>query len=172
MSTQYDGEALVADLGDGKYIFVTIDRNTSLGRAIAVETGRLSEQHDSHKGAAAFVKRSRGEIWEVPESLIPRLVTFEDIDDVSTFIYVDPQDLEAVFGPGYALESTRFSVTTEPITKGRIEPVLNEWLKVFSAPSALSFVRRTAENGVEIQRIDVRDFWAGSVYLDIRERHR
>ena len=48
-------------------------------------------------------------------------------DDPASVARVDPTDLAASFGPGYALSSITLAITDEPVTKGRVEAVLG-WL--------------------------------------------
>jgi hypothetical protein len=54
-------------------------------------------------------------------------VTFADIADPLSVQLVDPDDLAATFGTGFALRKVTGQVTDEPMTLGRVEPVLS-WL--------------------------------------------
>jgi hypothetical protein len=51
-------------------------------------------------------------------------VTFSDISDPTSVALVDPDDLAASFGAGYALEAVTVEVTQEPVTEGVVEGVL------------------------------------------------
>ncbi|MEM7778319.1 MAG: hypothetical protein AAF732_22285 [Pseudomonadota bacterium] len=57
----------------------------------------------------------------------PTLVTFDDTNNPMTVREVDPNDLAATFGPGYALRSLTLGITKEPVTAGKVESVL-AWL--------------------------------------------
>ncbi|MEM7778318.1 MAG: hypothetical protein AAF732_22280, partial [Pseudomonadota bacterium] len=72
------------------------------------------------------IERLRGR-REVPFQSYPLLVTFDDIKNPVTAREVDPNDLAATFGPGYALSSLTIEITDEPVTEGRVESVL-AWL--------------------------------------------
>ena len=58
----------------------------------------------------------------------PMLVTFDDIAKPETVKQVDPDDLAATFGPGYALKQVSLELTDEPVTEGEIEEILG-WLE-------------------------------------------
>lgn len=57
----------------------------------------------------------------------PLLVTFDDITKPETVKRVDPDDLAATFGAGYALEVVTLEITDEAVTQGRVEAVLG-WI--------------------------------------------
>ncbi|WP_417415418.1 hypothetical protein [Hoeflea sp.] len=67
---------------------------------------------------------------ELSPKQYPLLVTFADINDPASVALVDPDDLAASFGPGYALSSITLAITDEPVTKGRVEAVLG-WLEAY-----------------------------------------
>jgi hypothetical protein len=52
------------------------------------------------------------------ESGLPMLVTFRHTGDPKSVEHVDPADLAASFGPGYALRRITVQITTEPVTAG------------------------------------------------------
>lgn len=54
-------------------------------------------------------------------------MTFEDISDPTSIRWVDPTDLAASFGEGYALKEVTFGITRDPVTKREVGKVL-EWL--------------------------------------------
>ena len=64
---------------------------------------------------------------DVPFLVLPTTVTFADLTDPTTMTLVDPRDLAASFGPGYALKSATIEITDEPASRG-IETIL-PWLK-------------------------------------------
>jgi hypothetical protein len=55
------------------------------------------------------------------------LVTFGNISDPTSVQQVDPDDLAATFGAGYALRAVTLEITGEPVTIGVVEGVLG-WL--------------------------------------------
>ena len=55
------------------------------------------------------------------------LVTFGDLDDPTSVAEVDPDDLAASFGEGYALKRITVQITDDPVTTG-IEQRLG-WLR-------------------------------------------
>jgi hypothetical protein len=112
------GEATMVDLGEGRYLFALI--SGAERRGIAMFGDGRSYWLEQIKTVAA----SRGETREIPPAHRPLLVTFADINDPASVQRVDPDDLAASFGPGYALSSITLAITDEPVTQGRMEAVL------------------------------------------------
>lgn len=52
-------------------------------------------------------------------------MTFADIEDPSSVQLVDPNDLAATFGEGYALKKITINATRKPVTDGVFEEVLD-----------------------------------------------
>ncbi len=71
--------------------------------------------------------QAQTEPLEVRRQRWPQMVTFADIADPLSVQLVDPDDLAATFGTGFALRKVTVQVTDEPVTLGRVEPVLS-WL--------------------------------------------
>ena len=115
------GEATMVDLGEGRYLFALT--SGAERRGIAMFGDGRSYWLEQIKTVAA----SRGETREIPPTHRPLLVTFADINDPASVARVDPDDLAASFGPGYALSSITLAITDEPVTKGRVEAVLGWW---------------------------------------------
>jgi len=119
-----EGEAVVVDLGDGRYLFALVVAGNMAYRASEVVFDDLLPEED----AARYRKMQRLRVRrEVPREMYPLLVTFDDINDPKTVKRVDPDNLEATFGAGYRLKSITLEITDEPVTKGRVEKVLG-WL--------------------------------------------
>ncbi|MCG7495092.1 toxin-activating lysine-acyltransferase [Thalassobius sp. Cn5-15] len=65
-----------------------------------------------------------------------RWVGFEDYSDPKSVFVVDPADLAASYGEGYALTRLTLQITDDPLTQGEVEKVLGwlrgyeEWLRV------------------------------------------
>ncbi|MCZ4288703.1 hypothetical protein [Hoeflea alexandrii] len=135
-SLKVTGEAVVVDLGSSasrpRYLFAlmkgagTTEYMGSVAAAsLSGRKGRVIDedlfgQIKNRQGAAA-------KPIAVPRFQYPLLVTFADINDPASVARVDPDDLAAHFGPGYALSSITLAITDEPVTKGRVEAVLG-WL--------------------------------------------
>ena len=64
---------------------------------------------------------------DVPRKYWPVLVTFTDISDPTSVQLVDPDDLSAVFGEGFALRAVTLEITDAPVTSGVVEGVLGWW---------------------------------------------
>jgi hypothetical protein len=61
----------------------------------------------------------------VPPGALPMMVTFGDVTDPKSVRLVDPADLAASFGAGYALRKITLEITRERVTKGVVEGVLD-----------------------------------------------
>jgi hypothetical protein len=122
------GEATVVDLGDGKHLFALISGAERRGLGVFGGREELPRFTNSLLPLVKATAESRGESRELAAAQYPLLVTFADIDDPASVARVDPDDLAAHFGPGYALSSITLAITDEPVTKGRVEAVLG-WLE-------------------------------------------
>jgi hypothetical protein len=126
---KYDvrGEATVVDLGNGRYLFALIKGTERRGLATFGGSDKLPMDTDGLLSLVKATDASRGESREVSSVYRPLLVTFADINDPASVTRVDPDDLAASFGPGYALTSITLAITDETVTKGRVEAVLG-WI--------------------------------------------
>lgn len=116
------GEATVVDFGGGRYLFALLGGSAERFYH-AVEDRSRDRGRDLDR-----IARMQGESRILKPDNYPTLVTFADINDPSSVTRVDPDDLAAGFGPGYALSSITLAITDEPVTKGRVEAVLG-WLE-------------------------------------------
>jgi hypothetical protein len=128
---QLCGEALYLDLGPGARPM------------IALLTGRLHSKYGKEQGwtydagpEIRFLSRLYGEtpsidyMDDVPRIArtrgprritpadLPDLVTFADINDPSSVIVVNPNDLQATLGPNIAWNEITLESTNEPVTTG------------------------------------------------------
>ncbi len=112
------GEAVVLELAPGRYLFALL-------KGLPYATNALFPDEPPVETAPrlADMRASR----DLSPKQYPLLVTFSDIEDPASVARVDPDDLAATFGPGYALASITLAITDEPVTKGRVEAVLG-WL--------------------------------------------
>ena len=123
----YAGEAVVVDLGAGKYLFATLASGRR-DKGSPEDIGRMGPRSiglDESKGNE--FKRHVGVIT-VSREWYPLLVTFADVNDPKTVVEVKPDELATHFGPGVALKSITLEVTDEPVTVGVVEKIL-PWIK-------------------------------------------
>lgn len=132
--TALRGEATVVDLGGGRYLFALLSSNgEAFARRVFQErladapTDRAGGSDKRYATKARAIARLR-ESAPVPVAALPRLVSFTDIADPTTVQQVDPDDLSATFGAGYALRAVTLEITTAPVTSGVVEGVLG-WLR-------------------------------------------
>jgi hypothetical protein len=115
------GEASFVEVAPGKYLFaLTLDS----AAPSATRLFKLSDGEDP-KSVTARLETLR-ETRVVPPSLYPRFVTFTDVSSPKSVKLVDPADLAAAFGPGFALRSVKLELTDEKVTEGVISKLL-QW---------------------------------------------
>lgn len=115
------GEAIVAELGDEKLVFALLENMDGLLRTSVYYADdlrsvppRMVSKAAAHQTAPLDV---RPDLW-------PQMVTFEDLNDPSTVLEVDADDLTEHFGAGYALRRITVRATQDPVTEGRVEKLL------------------------------------------------
>ena len=138
------GEATVVDLGDGRYLFALLGN----------ESAQLREAHRAawdaaKKGNDNWIPRWMAALKQqttprpVPPEYYPLLVTFDDLTDPASVKRVDPADLAATFGAGYALKGITLEITDAPVTEGVVEGVLG-WLGEYPEPGLCPSTGRTS----------------------------
>ena len=117
------GEALVADLGRGNVLFALMPSAFLSEEAGFVHYRRGMGRRLADRDPIVLTKNmsSFGDIR-------PTFVRFRDLADPNTLKVVDPDDLEARFGAGYAVKSMTLSLVDAPRTEGRVKMVL-PWLE-------------------------------------------
>ena len=114
------GEAVVADLGDGRYLFALLPKSELAERS-------FWDLYDT-ESRGAFLGRIQKQVGQparpVPLKYYPLLVTFGDLSDPASVMRVDPADLALSFGAGFALHEITLEVTDDPVTEGVVEGVL------------------------------------------------
>lgn len=124
--TDIRGEALVADLGRGNVLFALIPS------AFLAEQAGLVRYDGSMNHWVRRLPDREPIVLEKNASrygdIRPTLVMFRDLSDPNSLEIVDPDDLEAIFGPGYVLKSISFAGVDAPRTEGRIKTML-PWLE-------------------------------------------
>ncbi|MFD0915922.1 hypothetical protein ACFQ14_05840 [Pseudahrensia aquimaris] len=114
------GEAIVLELPDSsgpRYLFALLDVRW---RALHIYKDDLEKSSD-----ISGLTKSAPRV--MPREYYPILVTFDDITKPETVKPVDPNNLAATFGEGYALKSVTLEITNERVTEGRVEEVLGWW---------------------------------------------
>ena len=125
------GDALYLDLGLGARPLIALlthrlRRKSADAISWSSEAGpdtRLLLQFYGEKSSEDFmddlrrVAAKRGSRKLSPDDL-PDLVTFADVNDPNSVIEVDPNDLQAMLGPGNSWNEITIEVVDEPITSG------------------------------------------------------
>ncbi|UJW73484.1 hypothetical protein [Rhizobium sp. SL42] len=157
------GEAVVVDLGEGRYLFALLQGYTEW-TAYTAFFPELEGKALLKEEMFPYLDRlvaSTGQSRDVPRKHYPLLVTFGDIGDPATVRRVDPGNLAASLGPGYLLNAITLSVTDEPMTEGRVEKVLG-WLTAIGRerPTLIPNPPRLRENATDpdIQYLTPRPF--------------
>lgn len=119
-SYQYEGEATVVDLGEGKYLFALINGAELLGLKV-FGNGLYTQFTDGLGPAIKHTAKSGEQEKPIPPEVMPLLVTFDDINDPASVKEVNPNNLAATFGTGYALKSITLEITDEPVIVGEVE---------------------------------------------------
>ncbi len=118
----YRGEATVVDLGDGRYLFALLKGSVPLARKVFRDQLPGGTTVKS-KPLLREIVRLKG-VGDVPLPHAPLLVTFGDLSDPASVMRVDPANLAATFGAGFALREITLEVTEDAVTEGVVEGVL------------------------------------------------
>lgn len=128
-----DGEAVVVDLPNGKRIFALLRQNDGFGGRLGYVIPRLviPEKVERHERLRMVVSESKefGKEFVVPESRYPLLVTFEEVNLLSTMKWIKPDTLQETFGPGYAINKIFFEFTDEEVGSGMPDGLLESILQ-------------------------------------------
>jgi hypothetical protein len=123
------GEAVVVDLGQGRYLFALLQGYTEW-TAYTAFFPELEGKPLLKKEMVPYLDAmvaSTGQTRDVPRKHYPLLVTFDDINDPTSVRRVNPGDLAASFGPGYRLNAITLAITDEPVSRGRMKSLM-PWL--------------------------------------------
>lgn len=124
------GEAVVVELPNDQYLFALLKpANNRVGAQnvgdILTRIAAPNEGARTHPGLEISDHQPVGAAFTVPERYYPLLVSFDNINDPQTVKQVDPNNLVAIFGGGYALKSITLEITDEPVTNGKVESVFS-----------------------------------------------
>lgn len=115
------GEALVAPLGDTQ-LFIPLDHISGVRVWYARSQLKLAEGTRAADDLPGTVAQRAP--LELLRNLWPVMVTFTDPADPASLALVDPDALDATFGPGYAIERLTIQTTSDPVTHGRVVAAL------------------------------------------------
>lgn len=123
--SEIQGEATVVDLGEGRYLFALIVKNDTIKLARASFPDRIPPISNTARVKQIFsiIEALKG-VGKVPLKDAPLLVTFGDLSDPASVMRVDPADLAATFGAGFALREITLEITDDAVTDGVVEGVL------------------------------------------------
>jgi hypothetical protein len=121
VSSRTYGEAIAARLGD-TYVFALVS-GAAHGRQAHLDAF-ADRGLETQRQWIKAITRNRDVVAVVPRKLYPKLVAFKDITDPTSIYQIDPSDLPAALGPGYALEKVTVRATDKPMTTGVIDPIL------------------------------------------------
>jgi hypothetical protein len=129
LQSSIKGEAVVVDLGSGRYLFALLSHANDSGYMAGLAP-RIVVDRDQLVWSLEAIKRAKASSGrlEVPSKHFAMLVTFTDINDPKSVTEVNPANLGATFGVGYALKSIMLEITDEPVTEGTVKSVLG-WLE-------------------------------------------
>lgn len=139
------GEAVAVDLPNRQTLFALLRSEMSVDWAKG-PIENIIPKSDIPRGEGSEYQRrfdvmlQRKGVYELPRQFLndpphiaksdkpsayPMLVTFKNIADPKTVKKVDPDDLAATFGEGYALKRITLQLTDDPVTTG-IEKYLDQ----------------------------------------------
>ncbi len=124
------GEASFVEIAPGKYLFaLSVYEPMQRTLHAFVDAPEELRKEDGPRTITARLQSLR-ETRLVAREDYPVLVTFADVNDPKSVQLVDPANLAATFGPGFALKGMTLEITDEKVTEGEVEKVL-EWIAGF-----------------------------------------
>jgi hypothetical protein len=88
----------------------------------------------------------------LPDTLIPSLLTFNDINDPASAKHVDPAELSLNFGPGYKFAGAKIELTKDSVTCGLKKKL--PWWDGFGRPASIAI--HSWQNQAELAGIKIR----------------
>jgi hypothetical protein len=128
------GEAVAVDLPGGQTLFALLRDNTPNSEMFASRAAlwAYAPRIPPDTAIASVLAQQTG-IRELPKQYYPVLVHFRDIRDSASVTRVDPADLAANFGEGFAIRRITIEMTDDPVSAGIRKRLL--WLSDFPEPS-------------------------------------
>lgn len=128
ISYRYRGDAVFIDLGDGRCVVTTLgfgaNGNGDLLYSLAPNSLHMTTEEIARPTAAGLRA-------DLPQRLIPTMVTFADFADPKTARIVRPDEFEQVFQSTVHFKRAWIEVTADPVTR-KIETKL-PWLAKMKA---------------------------------------
>lgn len=128
--TYVKGEAVAVDLPGGRTLFALLSGADGYvdyaGQGIST-IFKVMDRDIGPEGGPHELWPSIPSIREPITNPLPLLVTFRDITDPTSIERIEPANLAASFGPGYALHRITIQITDNAVTTG-IERRLAWWL--------------------------------------------
>jgi hypothetical protein len=145
-SSKVTGEAVVVDLGGGKYLFALLSGTHGLkGTADTIASFAFwgaDKAAGTAEGLKYLASLKAGTQTELEPSNYPLLVTFADVHDPSTVQKVDPGDLAGSFGFGFALKGMKIEISAENARSPRLVTLL-KWVGENTEAALLTNLRPT-----------------------------
>ncbi len=120
------GEAVVVDLGEGRYVFALVAL-PSLAEEILPQLGKTSDRPDAFREIEKLEGTGLHDLDVFGWTGIG-LVTFGDVMDPSSIQVLQEGELAELMGPGFSVARQQIEITPDPITLGKVEEVL-PWLE-------------------------------------------
>jgi len=158
-SWQVEGEAVVVELPAGRYLFALLKGETTYGDVHHVLPSVVypTTGPRTHEALSWAAGQSAGTALPVEGRNRPLLVTFTNINDPASVRRVDPDDLAASFGPGYALKAITLEISKDPVTVGVVESVLS-WFHNVERLIPSERIPRLAKDAQPIHGVGKLDF--------------
>ena len=124
------GEAAAVELPDGQVLFALLRSENDIdwaSRVMFALTPKMGGEDPFQARFDAMLRDQKRHVlprtWPPVghlerRSAYPMLVTFGDLDEPTSVALVDPDDLAASFGEGYALKRITVQMTDDPVTTG------------------------------------------------------
>lgn len=155
------GEAVAVDLGGGRNLLLLLsnDRHFEYIEYIFPTIVRGADFVFVNRDIISHAKRSKlNAPLSIPEKFLPALVTFMDASDPKSIRYLNPSDIEKVFGAGYAIKSATIESTIDAVTAGRVAGLL-PWLRTFKGGNLLG--ENGTRMGTDASRTSIGSFVMG-----------
>lgn len=125
------GESSFVEISPGKYLFAVLRDQDEIDRAVHSFASQIHAFDGTTEQIFHALETTQG-TGRVPRPYYPSLVVFDGLSDPSSVRAVDPDHLEAIFGPGTSLKNITLEITNERVTVGPIDKIL-KWLPDYYA---------------------------------------